>query len=86
MGNDANPKKLTASATTTIGSVYLYNVCVNKTLTGTMAIADGAVNIGLFAIGTLPGNYHLSSFGVRYANLAIGLSAADDVSIFTRTA
>lgn len=86
MGNDSNPKKLTASATTTIGSVYLYGICVNKTLTGTMQVAEGATNIALFAIGTLPGTYHVSAFGVRYAGLAIGLSAADDVSVFTRTA
>lgn len=86
MGNDSNPKRLTASATTTLGAVYLYGIAVNKTLTGTMTVDESDRLMALFAIGTTPGTYHLAPNGTRYANLTIALSAADDVTVLTRTA
>jgi hypothetical protein len=84
MGNDAGVKQLTASGTTTLGSVFLYNICVNKTLTGTITINEGANTVGILDIGTLAGNYHQHSFGTRYYSLSIVLSAADDASVLTR--
>jgi hypothetical protein len=84
MGNEAGIKQLTGSATTTLGSVYLYNICVNKTLTGTMTIKEGANTVATFAIGTTPNNYHHHPFGTRYYSLSIVLSAGDDVSVLTR--
>ena len=52
MRNDSNPKQLTGSGTTTIGSCFLYALCVNKDLTGTMVVKDGTTTIASFAIGT----------------------------------
>jgi len=84
MGNDSNPRKLTASATTTLGAVYCYCISVNKTLTGTVTINDGNSNKGILAVGTLAGSYHVVPFGATYANLAIALSTTDDVTAFVR--
>ena len=86
MGNDSYPILLTPSATTTLGSNFLYVVCVNKTLVGTMVINDGASSRGSFALGTTPGNYHLLPSGGRYGNLNIVLSAADDVTVYIKKA
>ncbi len=84
MGNDSNPRKLTASATTTLGAVYLYGISVNKALTGTITVNDGANNKAIFAASTAAGMYHVVPFGATYASLAIALSAADDVTVFVR--
>lgn len=86
MGNESNPKKLTASASTTIGSVRLFGVSVNTTLTGTLIVKEGSTVLGTFAIGTTPGTYWLSSNGIRFANLVIALSAADDATAFCAVA
>ncbi len=84
MGNDSNPVKLTASATTTLGSVFIYGISVNKTLTGTLTVNDGSTNRALFAIGTTPNTYHAIPNGSRYASFAAALSAADDVTVHVR--
>jgi hypothetical protein len=84
MGNESNPKKLTASDTTTIGSCLLYGISINKTLTGTLTVNESGTAIGAFAIGTLPGTHHKVANGARYTNLTLVLSAGDDVTIFTR--
>jgi hypothetical protein len=84
MGNDSNPKKLTASATTTLGSVMLYAICINKTLAGTITVNEGNTNVAIFATTAIPGTYHLAPNGVRYGSLAIALSGADDVTVLTR--
>ena len=86
MGNDANPKRLTGTDTTTFGSVFLFGVAVNKTLTGTMTIKEGTATIAVFAIGTAPGTYHQVDSGTRYASLSIVLSAGDDCTAFTKIA
>ena len=86
MGNDANVKKLTGTGTTTFGSSRLFNICINKTLTGTLTVNENAVAVGQFAIGTVPGNYHQNTNGVRYASLTLVLSAGDDVTAFTQVA
>ncbi len=84
MGNDANPKKLTGTATTTIGSCLMYGISVNKTLTGTLTINESGTAVGQLAIGTPAGMYHIASHGVRYSVLTLVLSAGDDVTAFTR--
>lgn len=84
MGNDSNPKKLTPSATTTLGSVMCYGIGINKTLAGTITVNESNTNIAILAIGTVAGTYHAIPNGVRYSSLAIALSAADDASVFTR--
>lgn len=84
MGNDSNPVQLTASGTTVPGSVFLYCICVNKTLAGTMIVKDGAATLASFAIGTVPGTYHNLPSGGRYANLTVVLSGADDVTVYVR--
>ncbi len=86
MGNDSYPVKLTGSGTTTPGSCFLYAVCVNKTLAGTLTINDSAVAKAAFAIGTLPGTYHILPSGGRYAVPTFVLSAADDVTIYIKAA
>jgi len=84
MGNDSNPKKIAASSTTTIGSVMVYAISVNKTLAGTVSVNEGTTNTGIFAATTPPGTYHVTPNGARYGNLIIGLSGADDVTLFSR--
>lgn len=86
MGNDCNVLKLTGSGTTTLNSTFVYNICVNKTLTGTLTVNENAVAVGQFAIGTIPGNYHQNPNGARYYKLTLVLSAGDDVTVFTRAA
>lgn len=87
MGNDANPLKLTGSATNTLGAVYLYGICINTTLVGAVRINEGATKvIGTMGGVTPVGTYHLAPNGVRYNDLRIVLTAADDVTVFTRAA
>lgn len=86
MGNDSSPVKLAGTATTTLGSRFLYAVCVNKTLTGTMTIGEGATVLANFAIGTVAGQYHNLPNGGRYQNLQFVLSAGDDVTVYVKIA
>lgn len=84
MLNDSNPKKLTGAGTTTIGACLQFGVCINKTLIGTLDIKESGTSVAQFAIGTVPGTYHLAANGVRYSLLTYVLSAADDVTALTR--
>lgn len=84
MGNDSYPVLLTGTASTTLGSVMLYDVCVNKVLTGTMILKETATALANFDIGTPRGNYHTVPNGARYANLVVTLSAGDDVTVYVR--
>ncbi len=84
MGNESSVKKLTTSGITTLGSCFLYNICINKTLVGTIVIKEGTTTVGTIAAGTLAGNYHQNTNGTRYTNLTITLSTTDDVSVLTR--
>lgn len=85
MGNDSGAKKLTVSATTTLGSVMFYGINVNKTLAGTMTVNDGVTNLAIFATTAIPGTYFNIPNGIRCGNLAIALSSAtDDVTVFVR--
>jgi len=86
MGNEGNIKKLAGTATTTFGSCLLQNVCVNKTLTGTLTINENGAAVGQLAIGTVPGNYHQNTNGTRYSALTIVLSAGDDASAISKVA
>lgn len=84
MGNDSNPRKLTASATTTLGAVYLYGISINKVLVGTVTVNDGNTNRAIFAASTAAGMFHAVPFGATYSSLAISLSTTDDVTVFVR--
>lgn len=87
MGNDANILILTGSGVTTltgVSGVMLYNICINKTLTGTLIVKENGTAVANFAIGTTPGNYHQHFGGVRYYKLTLTLSAGDDVSVLTK--
>jgi hypothetical protein len=86
MGDRSNVIQLTGSATTTFGSVVMYGVSVNKTLSGTMTIKESGTAVATFAATTPPGTYHLIPHGVRYAALTIVLSAGDDCTAFTQIA
>ena len=86
MGNDSNPLKLTGSGTTTLGSVFLMGICINKTLTGTLTVNESGTATGQFAIGTTPNTYHALPNGGRYAVLTFVLSAGDDVTVYTKKA
>ena len=86
MGNEANIIKLTGTGTTTLNSVLLYNICINKTLAGTLTVNENGVAVGQFAIGTLPGNYHQNTNGSRYSKLTLVLSAGDDVTALSKVA
>jgi len=84
MGNESNPKKLTGTATTTVGSCAVYGININKTLTGTLTVNESGTAVGQFAIGTLPNTYFSVPNGVRFANLTLVLSAGDDVTLFSK--
>lgn len=84
MGNDSYPLKLTVSATTTLGSVMVYAIGVNKTLSGTVTVDNDTARIASFVATTPVGTYHVVPNGTRYSNLKVGLSTTDDVTIFTR--
>lgn len=84
MGNDSNPTKLTGSGTTTINSCFLYAICINKALAGTLVVNENGVAMANFAIGTAPGMYHAVPNGAAYYKLTCVLSANDDVTIFTK--
>lgn len=86
MGNDSYPVKLTGTGTTTLGSVFLYGICINKTLTGTLTVNESGSAVGAFAIGAVAGNYHTIPNGGRYANLTMVLSAGDDVTVYVKKA
>lgn len=86
MGNDSYPKKLTGTATTTLGSCRLMGISINKTLTGTLTVNESGTAVGQFAISTATGDYHNVPGGVRYANLTLVLSAGDDVTVFLTVA
>lgn len=84
MGNDSYPVKLTASATTTLASCFLYAICINKALVGTLTVQENATAVGQFAIGTAPGTYHILPNGGRYAIPKFVLSGADDVTVYIK--
>lgn len=84
MGNDSNPILLTASGTTILGSVFLYDISINKTLVGTLTISDTSTAIAAFAIGTPPGDYMNIPSGARFGNLSMILSGADNVTVFVK--
>lgn len=86
MGNDSNPIQITASGTTTIGSCFLYLININKVLTGTVTIKDGSAVLGTIAAATAAGAHHILPSGGRYSNLVVVLSAADDVTAYTKKA
>ena len=75
--------KCTGTGTTTKGQVVLGSLNINKTLTGTVTIQEGATALGQFAIGTAPGQYWFDPQGSGFANLQVVLSAGDDVTILT---
>lgn len=86
MGNDSYPLKLTGTGTTTIGSAFLFAICVNKTLTGTLTINEQGSAVGQMAIATATGQYHNLPSGGRYSLLTIVLSAGDDVTVYIKKA
>lgn len=86
MGNESNVIKLTGTGTTTLNSVLMFGIAINKTLTGTLTVNENAVAVAQFAIGTVPGTYHTVPNGVRYSKLTLVLSAGDDCTAFTKTA
>lgn len=86
MGNDSNPKALTGSATTTIGSVFLMGITIGATLTGTITVKEGTNTIVVLAIGTPAGDYLNIPNGVRYSALSFVLSAGDAAAAFTKVA
>lgn len=86
MGNTSNVVKLTGSGTTTLNSVLLYGISINKTLAGTLTVNENGTAVAQFAIGTTPGTYHQIVNGVRYSKLTLVLSAGDDCTAFSNVA
>ena len=86
MGNDSYPVKLTGTGTTTIGSAFLYAICINKALSGTLTVNESGTAVGQFAIATVAGTYHAIPNGGRYAALTLALSAGDDVTVYVKKA
>lgn len=89
MGNESNPKRIAYNGGTAqnFGSVRMHGIAINKTLVGTLIIAEGTTAVANFAATTPPNTYHVVPNGVRYGNLNITLSTgADDVVAFTAVA
>lgn len=75
--------KCTGTGTTQKGQVVLNSININKTLTGTVTVQEGATALAQFAIATPPGQYLYDNNGSTFANLQVVLSAGDDVSVIT---
>lgn len=86
MDSDSNVKKLTVSATTTLGSVLVTAIGINKTLVGSLSISEGATSVAIFVATTPVGTYHIVPNGARYGNFQANLSTTDDVTVFSRIA
>jgi len=84
-----NYKYITTAATTLlagndISRILVKGICVNKTLTGTLTVKSGGgsgTTIGVFAIGTTPNTYWLSTGGMLIDNPALINSATDDITV-----
>ncbi len=82
-------KYITDAATTTFAGtemnrVVLGAININKTLIGTLTVKAGSTTIGIFAAGTLPGEYWYSATGTEIESLTIVTSSAEDVTVLYR--
>ncbi len=82
-------KNITGATTTTFAStetnrVVLGAININKTLGNTMTIKAGTTVIGIFAAGTLPGEYWYSNTGTEIESLTIVTATTCDVTVFYR--
>lgn len=81
-------KYITSAATTTFAGetkrIVLGSINVNKTLNGIVTVIAGSTTIGLFAAGTLPGEYWYSAGGTEIEDLKITNAAGEDITVFYR--
>ncbi len=82
-------KYITTAATTAfagneITKVVLGSININKTLVGTLTVNAGTTTIGVFAAGTLPGEYWYTKNGTLITSLTIVNSATEDVTVLYR--
>lgn len=76
------PAAITPNATNTIGQVRLGGIYINKAMTGTLVIRDGATVRGTIAAATVAGTYWTTEEGMGFANLVIvSNNAADDITV-----
>ncbi len=66
---------------TEVKKVVVHGIEINKTLSGTLTIRAGATVIGIFAAGTLPGSYWISTNGIQVESANIVNSATEDVTV-----
>ncbi len=88
MMNQNTYKRITNAATTTFAGETTRTVMgainINKTLNGTLTIKAGTTTIGVFAAGTLPGEYWYSANGTEIESLTIVNTSTEDVVVFYR--
>ncbi len=86
--NQNTYKYITDATTTTFAGettrTVIATININKTLIGTLTIKAGTTTIGIFAAGTLPGEYWYSANGTEIESLSVINSAAADVTVFYR--
>jgi hypothetical protein len=87
MHNLNTQKYITTAATTTfsgneVQKTVIHGIAINKTLTGTLTIKQGATTIGVIAATTIPGMYWLSENGIYVDNLSIVNGSTEDVTVF----
>lgn len=85
--NSSNTYKYITTATTTnlygteVRRVLIHGININKTLGGTVTVKAGTTTIGIFASGTLPGAYWVSTNGTEVESANIVTSSTDDVTV-----
>ena len=88
MNNQNTYKYITSANTYTLAGetkrIALGAVNINKTLNGTLTLKAGSTTIGVFAAGTLPGEYLYSSNGTEIEDLKFVNTSTEDVLVFYR--
>lgn len=85
--DSGNTYKYISTATTTnlygteVNRVVLHGIQINKTLGGTLTVKAGSTTIGIFASGTLPGSYWISTNGIEIESANIVTSSTDDITV-----
>lgn len=79
-------KYITTAATTLlygneVRRVVLHGIQINKTLVGIVTIKSGSTTIGVFAAGTLPGNYWISTNGIEIESANIVNASTEDITV-----
>ncbi len=66
---------------TEVRKTVIHGIQINQILGGTLTVKAGTVTIGIFAAGTLPGSYWISTNGINVESGTIVTSHDEDVTV-----